>query len=258
MNKEGKEMNKHDIIKAARDRFDALLHEPEYQKILADDSHRETLVGMCDLAPGREYLDLGTGNGFIAWALARREPGITVRGLDIARAAIEKDNELAKAAGLERVAFDRFDGSVFPYPDGKFHGVVSRYAFHHFPDPAFSLREITRVSGEDGYFLLADPTPAPGDSVDFINRYQHIRADGHVRYYSRDEIRSLAAGCGFHVITEVMTTIRYPQVLSEAYQRLIRETDKNILDLYAPAAEGDQIFLTVDVMNILFRKQPPA
>ncbi len=251
-------MNDNDIIKAARDRFDGLLHKPEYQAIIADDAHRETLVGMCELVPGRAYLDLGTGNGFIAFALARREPGITVRGLDIARAAIEKDNELARAAGLDGIAFDRFDGGGFPYPDGMFHGVVSRYAFHHFPDPQKSFREIARVSGADGYFLLADPTPAPGDSADFINRYQLLRADGHVRYYSRDEIRSLAAGCGFHVITEVMTTIRYPQVLSEAYQHLIRETDKNILDLYAPAAEGDQIFLTVDVMNILFRKQPPA
>ena len=57
---------------------------------------------------------------------------------------IDKAREHAAAAGLANVAWHIGNVLPLPFPDRAFSIVVSRFAFHHFPDPLAVLREMAR------------------------------------------------------------------------------------------------------------------
>jgi ubiquinone/menaquinone biosynthesis C-methylase UbiE len=68
----------------------------------------------------RRILDLGTGTGVVAFALAERYPEAEVLGIDLSRGMIEEAR--GKLAG--RVGFEVGDASALGSPDGAFDLVV--------------------------------------------------------------------------------------------------------------------------------------
>src|SRR5450755_2101298 len=73
------------------------------------------MLGDFTAHPGMRVLDLGTGVGAMAAALARRHAGIELWGLDL-RAA-----QLAQAQALHPVAtYVQGDGTEMPFPDASF------------------------------------------------------------------------------------------------------------------------------------------
>jgi len=107
-------------IKQAKQKFDSILHTDEYKKSLSDEKHLKKLLHLFELKPNCRYLDLGTGNGYLAFALAEKNKAILVEGLDIVENSIIKDNQIADEKGLKNVKFKTYDGFDFPYPDGFF------------------------------------------------------------------------------------------------------------------------------------------
>ena len=78
--------------------------------------------------PGGNLLEVGSGPGRLAVRLAREAPGMTLTGVDISDAMVER----AAGAGLsERVRFKVGDVAAMPLPDGEFDGVVSTLSLHH-------------------------------------------------------------------------------------------------------------------------------
>jgi predicted O-methyltransferase YrrM len=67
-------MKTQEIIDQARQGFDPVLHSDEYRRIHADDEHLNALMTMLENQPGGKYMDLGTGNGYLAFEMARRFP----------------------------------------------------------------------------------------------------------------------------------------------------------------------------------------
>ena len=132
------------IVEAARTSFDAILHSPEFHRAHGDDAQLELLIGYLGIAAGSRYLDLGTGNGYAAFAIAARQPDCLVTGLDIARRAIARNAELARERGLANAAFEVMDGINLRVPAAAFDGVVCRYALHHFPDLCATLGDVNR------------------------------------------------------------------------------------------------------------------
>ncbi len=248
-------MNDADIIDSSRKRFDEILHSPEYPRVHADDEQLEKLLGLCEIEPGESYLDIGTGNGYVALALARRFPGISVRGLDIARASLAANAELSRRESIANVAFDAYDGGDFPYRDGRFAGCVSRYAFHHFPNAEASAAEIARVTADGGFFTLSDPVTLPGDDEGFVDRFQSLTPDGHVHFYTRREIEPLFNRHGFFAEKEFTSSVRYPREAGPAYDRLLSGTRRETLARYAIESADGLVYITVEVMNVFFRKR---
>jgi ubiquinone/menaquinone biosynthesis C-methylase UbiE len=78
--------------------------------------------------------------------LAREAPGITLAGVDISDAMVERAARRAAGAGLsERVRFEVGDVAALPLSEREFDGVVSTLSLHHWSDPASGLAEIYRV-----------------------------------------------------------------------------------------------------------------
>ena len=60
------------IIDQARQRFDGQLHTAEYRRIHTDETHLNSLMNFIEVFPDKKYIDLGTGNGYLAFEMANR------------------------------------------------------------------------------------------------------------------------------------------------------------------------------------------
>ncbi len=245
--------NRH-IIEAARKRFDAQLHTTEYKRIHADNEQLAKLVELIDIQKGKKYLDLGTGNGYVAFSLAKRYSDIVVYGLDIASNSIEKNNEMCEDENIENLHFQSYNGIDFPFESGSFLGSISRYAFHHFPNVNHSISEIRRVLEPTGFFILSDPLMDEDDCENFVDQFQMQIQDGHVHFYRKPEIEKIFRENGFLIEKEFESSIRYPRQMNRNYEELFERTQENVLHKYKIEIVEDNVYITVRVMNIMFRK----
>jgi ubiquinone/menaquinone biosynthesis C-methylase UbiE len=247
-------MTEHAIVYQSKERFDRELHTPRYRRIHADDDHQRNLLSMMDVEPQQHYLDIGTGNGYMAFALAQRFSNISVTGIDIAENSIVKNQQIARENALKHVDFQIYNGMELPFADTCCHGVVSRYAFHHFPKPDLSAREIARVLQPGGYFVLADPVAYDGDTEGFIDKFQQMLPDGHVCFYKAAERERIFEEAGFSMDTCFFSSVRYPRKLHDGYHALFEQTSQPVLDLYNLDFQQNEVWITVKVANTKFRK----
>jgi SAM-dependent methyltransferase len=113
----------------------------------------EDLLNYARPAPGKCYLDIGTGNGAAAIHMARTYE-MDVIGVDVDPEQIQ----LAQAAaeGIPNVRFQRLDGRALPFDDGSFDIVSAFKVTHHIPNWQDAVAEMLRVVRPGGYFVYAD------------------------------------------------------------------------------------------------------
>jgi ubiquinone/menaquinone biosynthesis C-methylase UbiE len=130
-----------------RKQFDAIAGTWDDMRTADHLASYERALEAVDPAPGRA-LDLGTGTGQGAFAIARRFPGARVVGVDLAeRMLAEAERKTPPELGA-RVIFERGDASKLPYPDGSFDLVA-----HANMIPFFD--ELERVVAPGGQVLFA-------------------------------------------------------------------------------------------------------
>src|SRR2546422_590128 len=108
-----------------------------------DEEALQLLVEFTGAGPEDTVLDVACGPGLVVCALAAVVRHAT--GIDVTPAMIERARALAAEKGLANVAWQVGDVLPLPYADGAFSLVVSRFAFHHFPEPRAVLAEMKRV-----------------------------------------------------------------------------------------------------------------
>ncbi|MBN1428978.1 MAG: methyltransferase domain-containing protein [Anaerolineae bacterium] len=253
--------NHHDtqeVVKKAREGFSKSWLNPVYSQLISDAEHLANILDLCEMVPGQRYLDIGTGNGYIAFEVAHRHPEVLVTGIDIVEEVIEANTRKAQENDEKNLVFATFDGICYPFSDNLFRGAMSRYAFHHFPLPDLAAREIYRVLEPGGFCVIADPMADPADEVDFVNRFAALRDDGHVRYYRKSVLVDLFEKAGFTEHRSFSSAITFPRPNDARYKQVLDQTAGCILDLYRIRVEGEQIYITVQVMNICFVKPATA
>lgn len=119
------------------------------------------LIDLAAPAPGARALDLATGTGDIAFALAGR--GSRVVGLDITMRMIELAREKAarhaRRDGGRSTAPAQFlvgDMLALPFPPASFDLVTTGYGLRNVPDLAIAIEEIARVLTPGGQLLSLD------------------------------------------------------------------------------------------------------
>jgi demethylmenaquinone methyltransferase/2-methoxy-6-polyprenyl-1,4-benzoquinol methylase len=116
-------------------------------------------------APG-DVLDLATGSGDVALALARALPPETrITGMDFCQPMLDRA-ELKKAgrrsARYTRVAFQLGDGLALPLADASFDAVTIAFGLRNMADRAGCLTEMRRVLRPGGrLFVLEFSQPDP-------------------------------------------------------------------------------------------------
>ena len=81
-------------------------------------------LALSDVPPPGRILDLGTGTGVVAIALAERYPEAEVVGIDISRGMIEEARRKLPPELAGRVGFEVGDASELSFADGEFDLVV--------------------------------------------------------------------------------------------------------------------------------------
>jgi demethylmenaquinone methyltransferase/2-methoxy-6-polyprenyl-1,4-benzoquinol methylase len=141
------------------DRYDLITRVLSYGQ---DRRWKQRLVGLAVPRPGSRALDLATGTGDIAFALAAR--GARVVGLDVTFRMIELAERKALGASVRRVlemngGRPRFlvgDMTALPFPSASFDIVTTGYGLRNVPDLTAAVREIGRVLKPGGCMLSLD------------------------------------------------------------------------------------------------------
>lgn len=120
------------------------------------------LAGVTRLCAGQRVLDVASGPGTTAVLLAQ-EFGVTVDGIDLGAASVQRAVAAAETVGLgDRVRFRTGDAERLPFEDATFDAVICECAFCTFPDKQTAAAELSRVLRPGGRAGLSDVTLSPG------------------------------------------------------------------------------------------------
>jgi len=130
-----------------RVQFDRLA--PHWTAMRSQDAFAALDMGLQALpSEPQQVLDLGTGTGLAAFAVARRFPAAEVVGTDIAEEMLAQARAATPPELAERVRFEAADGARLPFADGSFELVVLANMIPFFD-------ELERVVAAGGHVLFS-------------------------------------------------------------------------------------------------------
>jgi ubiquinone/menaquinone biosynthesis C-methylase UbiE len=156
------------------------------------------LFARLELDPDQLVLDVAAGTGHAARALAAGVRAVVA--VDATRAMLEQGRQAAEEAGLRNLVFQLADAGALPFVDATFDIVVSRFAVHHFEDPAIQIAEMVRCLRPGGTLvvadLLADDAPQAAATQ---NRLERLRDPSHTRILPAGELAGLIEAEGLTI-----------------------------------------------------------
>lgn len=116
---------------------------------------REAVIKLLELQPGENVLDVGSGPGFLASAMAERVGRAgEVCGVDISQELLALAVERYRAQA--QLKFLRADAAKLPFPDAYFDVVVITQVLEYLQDVRPALLEMQRVLRPGGRVLILD------------------------------------------------------------------------------------------------------
>jgi SAM-dependent methyltransferase len=194
--------------------------------------------------PQDRLLDVACGGGIVVCAFAPHVKEAT--GIDMTPAMLDRARRLAAEKGLTNVAWREGDVSALPFADGEFDIVVTRFAVHHFPDPAAVMREMARVCAPGGRIIVVD-TCASSDPMKAaqFNRLEKLRDPSHVRALPLGELQGLFRDAGLGE-----PALSWSELRDEVTNLLARSfpnpgDEGKITAMFAAAAEDDSLGIPI-------------
>jgi SAM-dependent methyltransferase len=174
---------------------------------MRDEEALRLLVECSGAGADDTVLDVACGPGLVVAAFAR--VCRRASGIDLTPAMIDEARKHAQANGLANVDWHIGNAAQLPFPDRSFSIVVSRFAFHHFPDPLAVLREMARVCARPGRVVVADVAASsdPARAAAF-NRMEKLRDPSHTRALTLHELRNLFADADLPAPRETFYEVR--------------------------------------------------
>ncbi len=166
-------------------------------------------LAMAGIAPGMRVLDVACGPGIVACAAALR--GAHVTGIDLTPAMIEQARERQRSLKIENLDWRVGDATRLPFANGGFDVVLTRYSFHHMPNPAAALGEMKRVCRNGGRVAVIDATPSPETQAAY-DRMELTRDPSHVSALTLDQLRAMGREAG--LLEEAIDGYRLDALLS--------------------------------------------
>jgi ubiquinone/menaquinone biosynthesis C-methylase UbiE len=166
--------------------------------VIADPVRIARLLDAAAPAPTACALEVATGPGHVALALASRVRAVV--GIDLTPAPLAIAEENRRQRAIANTAFIKGDVYRLPFPDGVFDLVLCRLAVHHFADPAAALAEMARVCRRDGRVVIEDVIVSEHpDRAAYQNRFENLRDESHTRALPLSALLLLFAGAGLEV-----------------------------------------------------------
>lgn len=119
--------------------------------------------------------------------------------LDMTSAMLSAGKEKTDKQGLKNMTFVLGDACELPFLNNSFDIVISRLAFHHFPDIYRSFNEMVRVLRTDGKLVLIDMEAAEDNLRSVRDEIETMRDSSHIRNLSKEEMLNLYLEHSFQV-----------------------------------------------------------
>ena len=142
-------------------------------------------------------LDAAAGTGACGRSLSPLVASVVC--LDATAAMLQQGRAMAEAGGLSNIRFVQGYVEQIPYPDAAFDIVITRLAFHHFPEMERPFMELHRVLKPGGKLVIIDMEAAEEDLRDREDRIETMRDPSHVKNRSRGEFAALYERYGYSV-----------------------------------------------------------
>ncbi|WP_309572329.1 class I SAM-dependent methyltransferase [Deinococcus sp.] len=202
-----------------RRQFDAMATSYDRMTFLAQTAR--FVADRVPAQPGQSVLDVMTGTGSVALALAERvQPGGRVVGADLSGGMLAAAR--SRAAGLQHLSFVQADATALPFEDQSFDVVACASGLFFVPDMILALREWSRVLRPGGpvvYSAFGPGMMAPLTRLWAERLGTHGLKSGSLpigRIASPEVARDLLSGAGFTEIEADLTALPYPVASPEA------------------------------------------
>lgn len=161
----------------SRERFASRAEGYRESPLHASGHDLDTLVAWLQPAPGERALDVATGGGHVALALART--GVDVTACDLTPEMLDVAEAFLLEHGFD-AAFVVAEADALPFEDASFDLVTCRIAAHHFPDAQAFFGEVARVLKPGGRFGFQDQTlPPERTSAVLVDAFERVRDPSH-------------------------------------------------------------------------------
>ena len=163
------------------------------------DKVREEVRSLLTLSGNERVVDVGTGAGTLAFALAPRVREVV--GVD----AVPELLAAARAVAPANVTFIEADATSLPLESFSFDLAVTRRTLHHVARPELVVAELVRVTRLGGTIVIEDQI-APVDPLAAleVDRFERARDPSHTRLLPDVDLRHLFEANGL-----VLETRRY-------------------------------------------------
>lgn len=187
-------------LRLAQNNFGAAAANYVTSKVHASGPDLAWLVEAAALTGTERVLDVATGGGHTAFALAPYAAEVVA--LDLTRPMLEVAQKEASARGITNIHYLEGDAQDLPCEDESFDVVACRYAAHHFPRARQATLEWARVLKPGGKLLLIDSTsPEEPEADTLLHEIEVLRDPSHVRNHRISEWRSMLNEAGLTVHT---------------------------------------------------------
>ena len=242
-------------VKQARESFNRIIDNKTYAGIIRDDKHLAAIMSLVEDGSYDNILDIGTGTGYLAFPLAEMYPSSTVYGIDIADAIIAKNQEIVGEKGIDNLKFQAFDGLQYPFEKESIDLMVTRYAFHHFPNVVDAIQQMHNILRKGGRVMISDPMKHENDEKRIIDDYMGIKKDGHIQFYSAKELDKLFLQNGFIKEKQLITDMKFPFPPKQKYIDLFEKTCAEDKAMYEITNENGVVWIRhINVGNTVYVK----
>lgn len=160
----------------------------------------------------RRAVDVGTGTGFTAFAVAPYAD--RVLATDITPAMLRETRSLVAQRGLANLGYVLAAAEDLPFADASLDLLTCRTAAHHFQDLPRAVAQWHRVLGNEAVLLLADTSsPEDPDVAIWMNDVELRRDPSHTRDLPPSEWLALLEANGFLITDTALTAV--PMVFDE-------------------------------------------
>lgn len=183
-------------MRQVQSQFGAVAAQYVTSKVHASGEDLSWLVEAAALTGSERVLDVATGGGHTAFALAPHAAQVVA--LDLTRPMLEAAQQEARARNLHNISYLEGDAQELPCAGGSFDLVACRHAAHHFPNVQQAVYEWARVLKPGGKLVLVDSTsPEEPEADALLHEIETLRDPSHVRNYRISEWTSLLREAGF-------------------------------------------------------------
>jgi len=192
------EMETNDHMATVREEFTRQAKAYAAAPVITDAERLARLVQAIDPGPGDRALEIATGPGYVAMALAERCREVV--GLDLTAAPIAIAQRTSRERGLTNIRFEVAEADKLSYLDGEFDVVVCRFAFHHFLHPEVILAQMCRVCHDGGTVAVEDLYAHENrERAQRSNRIEQLRDTSHTRALALSELIAMMGRAGLEV-----------------------------------------------------------